>query len=401
MGFFSRTRSDEHCGLVIDIGSGSVGLALVLASENEVQPRIIWSCRENSLIKEMPSLQGSLREITTALINAFLRLGSEGIRSLRDQAPGHHINDVLVTIAAPWSYTITKTVNYSEENPFTVSKNLLADLATASSRDALESLAQTALQESAGLTPIDQETIGYLANDYPADNIEGVVTKHVALVALTAVTHQRLLTSVEEAIDKLIPRATVRATSFMMAFYETFRRLHPTLEACCLVDVTNEATEIGIVRDGFLQHVTHTAFGSFSITREIAAIGKIPKEEAFVYLRGGHAFFEQALSVGQQEEVQQVLTSYREKVTQLFTHTGDTLAIPKTIYVHADTDTEVFFAAEIARAAKTATGMEHTVHTITAELTDTATVGKGYPIDTALILAVNNFHHTILQAKVK
>ena len=75
----------------------------------------------------------------------------------------------------------------------------------------------------------------------------------------------------------------------MLVFYCVLRQLAPDTTEVCLIDITHEATEIGIVRDGILKYVTHVPFGTFTIARDIASLCKVPNEEALAYLRGNTA----------------------------------------------------------------------------------------------------------------
>jgi Tfp pilus assembly PilM family ATPase len=105
----------------------------------------------------------------------------------------------------------------------------------------------------------------------------------------------------------------------------------------CLVNITYEATEIGIVRDGTLQYATHTPFGSFSLAREIADITSVPLLEAFQSLHNETPYaFMQNLPESQKAEVEKVIEAYTARVADLFHETGDDLSIPKQIFLHAD-----------------------------------------------------------------
>lgn len=389
MNWFSDNADEPFAAAVVDIGSGSVGIALVLSQPDAPQPEIIWSYREYSLIKDMESTSWSLKEIETALVNAFLRFSSEALPLLQNhEADVKHVTQLVAAIAAPWSYTVTKTITYAEAQPFTVTESLIEELSATAHRKALESLLQEKMLTENGVATIETQTIAVVANGYTLTEYDGVTARDLCIYELSAHAHKRVVDALEDARSKILPRATLHTRSFMMQFYMYLHDSAPDTDHCCLVDVTSEATEIGIVRDDILHHTTNSPYGSYSLAREIAALTKVPKEVAYTYLRGGETFIEDKLSTKKLDELKEILASYRTKLTELFSQTGDRLAIPKDIFIHCDADTERFFIEHIAAAAKAATGMTHAVHPISSVFVN-AKIANG---DTPILLSASEIH---------
>ncbi len=390
MGFFKSKPKAREAALIVDIGSGSVGLAIIISDVLEPKPEIVWTHREYSLIKDVDSITWSLREINTTIINAFLRLSSDGLKALREHETPLPLETLQVVVCAPWTYTVTKTVHYTEEHPFTITESLVEELAEAASKKAVEAALKESMIQSSGLVTINNETIGVIANEYVLEDYENLTSRDLTLVQLTAVTNQRIIDTILEVQEKIMPRSELVTNSFMAMFYTVMRQSHPDTTECCLVDVTNEATEIGIIRDNLLRHTTHAPYGAYTLTREIAALAKIPKEEAFAYVRGGGAFVLSKLSEAKQAELDIIIETYEDKIAELFKQTGDTLSVPKTIYLHCDADTEAFFVERLKHAAEKATKMKHSIHPITTTFVQ-ADAPRG---DTAVLLSANYYHQT-------
>lgn len=172
----------------------------------------------------------------------------------------------------------------------------------------------------------------------------------------------------------------------MLVFYCVLRELAPDTSEVCLVDVSYEATEIGIVRDGILKYVTHAPLGIYSLSRDIASLCELPKEEALSYIRGNSAL-EDCLSTPKKAELKEIIRAFEDKMTELFNRTGDTLSIPKPLFVHTDRNAEKFFSKIIKNAAKRATKGEHGIHLVTSKL-----LGESTLEDTALLLSAHFFH---------
>ena len=167
----------------------------------------------------------------------------------------------------------------------------------------------------------------------------------------------------------------------------------------CLIDITNEATEIGVVRDGILRYCTHTTAGLSTIARDVAIALDIPLDEAQAFLREPyHSHAMETLAATKKSAIEKILETYRTAVTDLLHETGDSLSIPKTILLHGGQQTEAFFTSQIEMAAKNATGLTHTVHTVTTELlTKNYTEAERVALeqiapDTALLVAAQFFH---------
>lgn len=385
-GFNSGTPKTQ-CGVVIDIGSGSVGCAIVVSDVHNPKPEIIWSHREYVLIKDIDSTEVPLQEITTSLINTFLHIGNDGNAKLREKYPHLQVSTVQTTVSAPWTYTVTKTIHFTDEHPFKVNADLIEELSETAEKQAFTAVLENDTFQDSQLEIIDNKTVGIHINGYPVTRPKDIQTRKVSLAHITAITQKKILTTLEESVQKIIPKSTLVTHSFMYMFYDVLKNMNPDTAEVCLIDVTSEATEIGIVREGILVHVTNVAFGSFSLAREIAAVCKVPKEEAYTYLKGGTSFLEEKLSKEKLAELHTVLVAYEDKIAELFTVTGDALAIPKTLFLHCETSTEAFFVRHLANATKKATTMRHSIHPITSQFFDAGTTG-----DTGLLLSAHFFH---------
>jgi hypothetical protein len=167
----------------------------------------------------------------------------------------------------------------------------------------------------------------------------------------------------------------------------------------CLVDITDEATEIGIVRGGILRYCTHTAYGIGTLARKVAETLNLPIDQAYSFMREpnySHTLSE--LSPEKRSAVENILTSYQQAVTELFHETGDALSIPKVLFLHGSFQTEEFFTEQIGLAAKSATKATHNVHPVTTELLtksfapDQKQEMLNKNQDTAILVAAAFFH---------
>lgn len=385
---FGSHVPERECGIVLDIGSGSVGAALVVSDCEEEKLEIVWSHREHVTLGNSETGEVTLRHIHTALINVFLQIGSVGTKELRAFDSSLRISHIQASVAAPWAHTVIKQVHYSDEHPFEVTQELLDELSTMAEKQATELILKNEFLKENGTVVLDSETIGTVTNGYNVPDVKNATTREISISHLSALAQKRTLEIINDSKNKLFPRTTLYTHSFMYLYYQVMQASTPDTKEVCLIDVTSEATEIGIIREGVLTHVIHIPYGTYTLAREIAAACDLPKEEAYTYLKGGQGFVDTKLSKAKSNDITIILTAYEERLAKLFKTTGDTLAIPKSLFLHTDSLTEKFFATRITEAAKIATGMNHNVHKITAEFLQV----EGSH-DTALNLSALYFHN--------
>lgn len=387
MSLFKTKSPSVRCGAIVDVGSGSVGMAIVVSDVETGKLDIVWSHREYILLKESTGIDELLKEINTTIMNALLELGGPGIKALHQFDPQHRIKYLQTSISAPWSYTVTKTISFEDDMPFEITKELIGQLVTTAKKQTLESEERGQIMNELGLRMITDGIVDVQLNGYSVDDPTGTKSRSIALSYISALAYEKILMSIDESTEKILPRVHPLHYSFMYMFFQVLKHLHPDTSEICLIDITNEATEVGIVRDAVLQHVTYAPFGLYTLAREIAQACSIPREEAYTLLKEGTDITKSMYSEGKQKEIDTIFALYEEKVAELLKNTGDTLSIPKTLFIHTSKNTEEFFSERLKNAATKATGKSHSIHLFTSEL-----LGNKTMEDSALALSAHFFH---------
>lgn len=395
MKLFSSS-SGSRIGVIVDIGSASVLVAIVESDKGAKAPKIIWSHREHLALRTDNDLEQLARNVITAFMNASLLLESSG-RKVLAQVLGSATapNYLSVTVAAPWSYTVTKTITYATDEAFTINTELVKELERTAEQKIMHELKENDVMTDLGLSIVTKSTIAILANGYPIKTAYSARANSLALSRTSAVIQKYLADSITEFREKMLPRATLHQASFMLGYFSVIRALYPTLTEYCLVDITYEATEIGVVREGVLQYCTHTPYGAFSLARDIAEVQGIPLGEAY-----GRLTAQNLIVAETKKEVQTIYKNYETRLTELFNETGDALSIPKTVLLHNNLDTEEFFAERLRIAAANATRGQHHIIPVSQELItsyydEAATADLRTRHDTALLVSAQFFHNSV------
>jgi Tfp pilus assembly PilM family ATPase len=399
MSLFGKRQNGKRCGAVIDIGSGSVLVSIVFSDPKLLTPTIIWSHREQAPLKNIDSLGQSSKAVMTALVNASMLLDSEGRKALKEFSSHLKISELQCSISAPWSHTVTKTINYNDDKEFEITKSLINEFNQTIATEVESDFAENSQLKELNLTTISKIRMDLSANGYHITNPEGNKATELKISQAHSVAQQTLIDAIDEIQEKLIPGADTKKLSFILILFAVTRELLNQTYDTCLVDVTYEATEIGVVRDGALNYSTHTPFGSFSIAREISEITKAPLSESFGYLHTEKPYqFLDYLTEKQKVEVELVFQAYIERISNLFNETGDSLSIPKQISVHSNLRSENLFIDLIKKAAKKNLKSEPKISSVSSEIIrqtykQQTTLNRNLiPEDTALMLSAQFFH---------
>ncbi len=399
MSLFSHTDATVRFGAVIEIGSGSVLASIVKSDRSKSSPEIIWSKREYATKRAESDTAVNAKAVITALMNAILLLENDGTKLMRVRYPHTKITHVQVSMTAPWSYTISKVIGYTKETPFEITETLLSSLIEAAQKKVTEELKENELASELGLAIMTRATTDIQANDYKIDDPIGKHASSLTLTQVSAVAQTYLTDAVLDIKNKVFKHANLEQFSFMLMFHCIIREFNNQLSEYCLIDVTFEATEIGVVRGGILRYCTHTPIGISTLARTIATILNIPLAEAYAFLKEpyfSHAM--ESLTTDKRAEVEVVFDEYQNNLATLFKETGDTLSIPKILFMHGESQSENFFSVQLTAAAKKATGSVHTVHKVSSELlTNTYDADEKKALltitdDTAMLVAAQFFH---------
>lgn len=364
---FSFGKPDHISSIVLDIGSSTVGVA-VICTHADGQAEIIWQHREYALLGNSTTQEQQLKNIKTALTNAFLEVSQHGSRALKESGHSTTISQIQATIAAPWSYTITKTITLKDEHPFEINKELVDELVESAKKQSKLVFSTNEVAKNLGLELTHGEVLNITANGYTVTNPMDQEVREVALSYIETAIAQEVTQTLQEAQDKFFPQASLTKQSTMYAFYLTMRNLRPNTSEVCLVDVTGEATEIGIVRDDVLLHTTHIPVGIYTLARQLAEASDTPKQETYGYMKDDPEEILTRLPEKSRDDVLTVLQNYHKEISALFMRTGDKLTIPATMFMRSDGQTQKFFVDRLEKAAEEATGKNHTVHPVTAKV---------------------------------
>ncbi len=400
MSLFSSTQSRDRFGLIIDIGSGSVLVSIVASSQTEAYPTILWAKREYVPLRTAESTSGMAKSVMTALMNALLEFESTGRHILQSYSQTAHITDMQVTVSAPWSYTVIKHITFQKDEPFTLTNDLLESLLETADKKIAVELHENEIATDLELSITQRTPLQIIANGYPITQIHKQITRNLSLAYASTIIQDHLATTIKDARNNVAPKSNLHISSFMLAYFELLRATHPHWNELALIDITFEATEIGIVRDGALHYCTHHPIGSQTLIKNISHITKQPATDVYSRLQDKTMDdFLALLPASHQPRVVSVFDDYVTALREIFTETGDVLGLPRVLAIHIEQACEPLFVPLIKEAANRVTKIKHFCHPVTSELVEQyysyLQTKKLEPIliDTAMLASAQLFHN--------
>ena len=359
MSFFSKNTSNLSGGVIIDIGSGSVGVGLVQITPEEKPAKVLWSHREYILDNSKREEREQLREIQTALMNALLELGGAGLSSPDYTNSGVTISHIQVTLSAPWAHTATKTIRFTKDEPFVVSKHFIADLIKSSKQEDSES--DNTIKQL-GLVTISNTIAEIQLNEYVVANPVDTRANSLTLSLITSAVGDTMLEAIENSCGKIFPEIEIRYFSFIDVLHKTLQHLKPHTSEVCILDVTDQATEIGIVRDDVLRYCAFRPTGLHTLASKLSTELSFTKEESYSILKRPSEELATAYKSKEILIIDALFAAYEHELISLFNDTNDDLSIPESIFIHTDALTEDFFHKRITNAAHALSPTARTVH---------------------------------------
>lgn len=349
--------------ILVDIGSGSVGVAVVESDGNHDEPLILYTHRERIRITKSKTEEDLIRTLREALLAATLELSSSGMKALASHDPHGRIDHVDVLYASPWCEVITRIIALDHKESFKTTSDMVETMIDEALKHAGSPAHEQAIFESTGKAVIHRAIIDSMVNGYPVTSFTGQEANELKIAYMTELVPQVVRDTLSEAEKNLSAHAPLVERSFVAATYCVSRRLYPDERDALLIEVTGEATECAVIEDSVLYENFSALFGVHSFYRLVGdKLGTI-EEEAASHVRD---FLQQTARADVREVIMQARESYKKQLEKVFDAIREEYALPNDLIITLDADTAPLFAPLIEEAYATCRS-EHTTHMLDHE----------------------------------
>lgn len=359
LSFFSRQKQNESLTLLVDIGSASVGAALVTIEKGRT-PNIIASVRENISFQEVLSSSRFLLAMNQALDKGLktlqekakqpsLRPGLRPGREFTNSEPVGSPKNIFCTLSSPWFILKTRNLHIAKAEEFEVTERSLEGFIEEDVAKLKEELKGTLPPEDVKI--IEKKIIHIKLNGYEIKNPYKQKTSRMEMTITVGVSSGKVIQSIERKINNFFHAKPVLFGAFPVAAFSAIRDIFPTENNFLFLDITGEATDVSRVENDLLTRTVSFPRGKNFFIREISARLRTVHEEATtlfsMFLRG-------ELDAVRSAEVSGIVTQVKEEWLTRFEKAVTTLAEngvpPRKIFFTTDADISPLFLDLIANA---------------------------------------------------
>jgi len=215
--FFSSQKQNENLTLLVDIGSASVGAALVLIEKGKT-PLIIASAREDISFQE--ALVSS--KFLIAMNHAFDKV----LKTLQEKTKTTGVpQNVFCTLSSPWFILKTRDLHVSRDEEFEVTEKNLEEFINEDIVKLKEELKDTLPPQDVRI--IEKKIIHIKLNGYEIKNPYKQKTSRMELSVTIGVSSGKVIQSIEQKINNFFHARTVHFGAFPVAAFSAIRDMFP------------------------------------------------------------------------------------------------------------------------------------------------------------------------------
>lgn len=355
---FGNSDTARTYAALIDISSGSIGVALIVTSASQELPKLLYSHRIHMRITEYNAVKhDDLRRVREALLSACLILSQEGYPVLIQENKHAKISKIFVTCSSPWSYMYLQNVQYENDIRFKISNSIIDDLVKSALEEISNNLKNNELFNENSFDLIEQLTTDYLVNDYPVANAIGLSGTTVSLSHIVGLIPSEISKSIAEVNEKLFKNADATIHSFVYIAHNVIKDVFKNVHNACIININGESSEFAIIENDVLHKNIHENYGVNSFVRDI--MQKTGKPQSDI-LSSMHAYIEGTHNSN--DEIQKYVELYATNISKTLKTIFDERQIPKEIFVIVSAPHEKIFKEIISIAIKTVTnGAKHII----------------------------------------
>lgn len=275
MGLFGKNRKkrgsySDELALVFDIGSSSVGGALVVLDRENV-PRVLYATRYSMVFQQELDFERFVSSMLETFSTVAVDLQQKGMEYVNEYRQGDDmaINRALCIYSSPWYTAQTKVLKRTEDKAFTVNQKLIDDLVAREQEQFKGGNASGDKVEHDGHI-IEQKVTGILLNGYSThDIVDGRTALELSVTMSMTMIASDIVNAIEERLQKVFTVELIDHHSFGMAGFTVLRNMFPEVHDFMFIDVSGEVTDVTFGKDDALLDTVSFPIGKNYIVRQL------------------------------------------------------------------------------------------------------------------------------------
>jgi cell division ATPase FtsA len=284
---FFKTQKEE-VSLLIDIGTGSIGAAVVRFQKGQ-KPAILHSIRSAFAVGDMQSRPQLLVDATEALSDVLARLMQAAFDGHARKGAQRKIQSVHISFSCPWFVSRTKRVQRENLSEFAVTapfvESVVAEEAKLFQQEIVSGDQQAVFEGEPRI--VEKAIVHATINGYSLRDVIGKKAKAFDAYICLAAISQETIGSIADAIfaHTHVPREHMTFHTFPVVALSAICTIAPESTDFLMMDVTGETTDLTLVRDGILLQTVSFPSGRNFVLRQVGKAFGISPEIAESSLR--------------------------------------------------------------------------------------------------------------------
>lgn len=321
--------------IVFDIGSASIGAAILVFDEETEKINILYDTRVYIAFQEKFFKDKHLTAATiSALKKAVQNIQDKGIRRVHES----NIKDVFCIIGSPWYEAEIKNIKFIEDEPFTVSSKFISKILDEEGEK---------FEASKGKL-MEKNIIQVLLNGYSTDNPYGKEASVVDTTLFFSSVSDDLQKRIKDVLEASFIVSDVSFNTFALTSFSAVRDIFKTEKSFLLMDISGETTDIILVRDETIKKVASFRLGKNFLIRKVASSLSTVHEEAHSLIR---LFIDEKSTDSESAKIEPVLKEAKEEwlsyLRKILSDFSEGISLPKTVLLSVDTDLSKWFVDTI------------------------------------------------------
>ncbi len=362
---FWNTSSLKKASLVCDIGSASVGMALVDFSTPK--PTILFSARVPISIQKTFELS-SLEPLLVSFFDESLRLIEKAQKSGGIQeGSGRHVDAIHLFFSSPWYAAKSTSLQVLKEKPFLLDQHGLEELIAGEEKKFQNELLSSSQASFLGdMVVIERELLTIRLNGYETLSPFLKKATDIEMALFMSVVPHRLMQALESKIIRAFHAKHVFAHAFPLAGFRALKHAAPLEKNYLFLDIAGEMTDAIAVQGGIIASSGSFSFGRNSLIRALGKGLGVPLEVAVSFLATySKDGLDEEMKAKIEVIVRETLLVWRDQLEKIVKKEKESGNFSQKVFVTVDDDVSAVFL----NALKNATGDERGVFQITTAIT--------------------------------
>lgn len=334
--FFSSQQKKEKTIAIFDIGSGSIGGAIVsVPLNNKKFPTIIKSVRNEINFKENHDVNSFIKELTKNL-----ELASESLFHKKGGSP----EKIICVLTSPLYLSETRIIKMKINESFIFNKDLANKLIQKEISHFIESNKDKYNNIKSIPEIIEHHIVSVFLDGHIENNPLNKQCKSVEMSVIISLAPKLYLDKIKEVLSKTFYNSNITFSSFTFDSYLAVRDRYIKPNSYLLVDIGGEVTDIGVVIDGILKSTLSFPFGRKNFFKYISSELRIELRDAKELLK---LYNDGNLSVSFNNKLVPILELINDSWGKAFDQCLGTLpnsfVVPNIIFLTIDDDIKDWF----------------------------------------------------------